>query len=60
MRIWKKPEEHPILFEECFKKLNYIAPKVETKDSALEDLGMETLYEDYYRGVHLFVLVHGF
>ncbi len=59
MRIWKKPEDHPILFEECFLKTNYKPPVVEQKDEILEELGMHTLYEDYYRGVHLFVFVHG-
>lgn len=52
-------DEHPILFEECYKKVNYKAPPVE-KDSIVEEIGIETLYEDYYRGCHLFVLVHGF
>lgn len=59
MRIWKKPEEHPILFEECFKKRNFKAV-LEEKVNPLEELGIQALYEDYYRGVHLFVLVHGF
>lgn len=59
MRIWKKPEEHPILFEECFKKRNFKAVP-EEKVNPLEELGIQALYEDYYRGVHLFVLVHGF
>lgn len=59
IRLWKKPEEHPILFEECFKKKNFKAPFKE-RDVTNEDLGLPNLYEDYYRGVHLFVLVHGF
>lgn len=48
MRIWKKPEDHPILFEECFLKTNYKPPVVEQRDEILEELGQQTLYEDYY------------
>ena len=59
LRLWKKPLDHPILYEECYKMQNYINPPKET-DPMMAELGLETLYQDYYRGCHLFILVHGF
>lgn len=59
LEIWKKPESHPILFEECLRKTDYIPPEPTKK--LLEDNDFQDFeYEDYYRGCHLFVLVHGF
>ena len=57
--MFATPKQHPILFEECFKNLKYVAPPPK-KDPLSEELGLESMYENYYRGCHLFVLVHGF
>ena len=57
--FWKKPVNHPIFFEECLKKKDYIPP--EHSRNAVEETDFQDFeYEDYYRGCHLFVLVHGF
>ena len=57
--IWKKPSVHPIMFEECLRKRDF-TPSEPTK-FLLEDNDFQDFeYEDYYRGCHLFVLVHGF
>ena len=57
--IWKKPALHPIIFEECIKKKDFVPPEPIKK--LLEDNDFQDFeYEEYYRGCHLFVLIHGF
>ena len=43
LRIWKTPLDHPILYEECYKKMNYVAPPKE-QDPLMAELGLESLY----------------
>lgn len=88
--FWKKPSTHPIMFEECIRKVEKdkefgharfgslksgkskeITSQVPSKTllnsvvsdgvSPLEDNDFQDFeFEDYYRGCHLFVLLHGY
>ena len=58
--IWKKPASHPIIFEECLRKKDYVPIEPLNKHILQENDFQDFEYEEYYRGCHLFVLVHGF
>mmetsp|Transcript_31972 Transcript_31972/g.31362 ORF Transcript_31972/g.31362 Transcript_31972/m.31362 type:complete len:168 (+) Transcript_31972:525-1028(+) len=47
--IWKKPESHPIIFEECVRKKDYIPPEPDNKLLEENDY-RDFKYENYYRG----------